>query len=64
MMQHIVEMGYEEAAARLLAELAHSALSVACTTIVQLVNRARPCSPRTTESCIFLQPGASEPFHT
>jgi hypothetical protein len=38
--QQMVEMGYKEAAARLLAELAHCTLSVARCTVINLVHQA------------------------
>lgn len=40
-LQQMVEMGNEEAAARLLAELAHSVLSVACCIVIKLVQQVR-----------------------
>ena len=39
MIQQMVEMEHKEAAVRLLAELAHSAFSVACSAVVQLVTK-------------------------
>lgn len=39
--QGMVEAGHQEAAAELLPELAHSALSMACNILVQLVNQGR-----------------------